>query len=362
MIRLSRTLAVLVAAGVFAHAGEAGARERSGRAIYDAACATCHGRDGRGIAAEAADYPLPRPDFTDCSFATREPDVDWLAVSHDGGPARGFSRLMPAYGDALTRGELERALHHVRSFCTDTSWPRGELNLPRALVTEKAFPEDEAVLTLAATDDGVTSRVVYERRIGAQRQVELVVPLALAEREEGDWTGGIGDVALAFKQVLSHSVTRGRILSAAAEVVLPTGSTERRIGGGSTMLEPFLTFGQILPAGGFLQAQVGGGLSVDRRAADELFWRAAAGREFTRGEFGRAWSPMLEILGSRDLESGAHTRWDLVPQLQVTLNRRQHIMANAGVRLPINERAGRSPQFLMYVLWDWFDGGLRDGW
>jgi ribosomal protein S2 len=48
--------------------------------------------------------------------------------------------------------------------------------------------------------------------------------------------------------------------------------------------------------------------------------------------------------------------------MQVTLNRRQHIMINVGVRIPVNERANRSTQVITYFLWDWFDGGLLDGW
>ena len=52
--------------------------------IYATACAACHGSDGRGATAAASAYPLVPADFTDCSFATREPDSDWLAVSHDG--------------------------------------------------------------------------------------------------------------------------------------------------------------------------------------------------------------------------------------------------------------------------------------
>jgi Cytochrome C oxidase, cbb3-type, subunit III len=44
------------------------------------------------------------------------------------------------------------------------------------------------------------------------------------------------------------------------------------------------------------------------------------------------------------------------------LSRRQHIMVNAGVRIPLTNRAERDTQFLPYLLWDWFDGGLFDGW
>jgi hypothetical protein len=71
---------------------------------------------------------------------------------------------------------------------------------------------------------------------------------------------------------------------------------------------------------------------------------------------------MVEILGARALRSAAQSHWDLLPQMQITLNTRQHIMFNAGVRIPVNERRGRSTQVLAYLLWDWFDGGFLEGW
>jgi hypothetical protein len=309
-----------------------------------------------------SDYPVPPPDFSDCSFATREPAADWVAIGHAGGPVRAFSRLMPAFADALSRGELELAVSHARSFCTEETWPRGELNFPRALVTTKAFPEDEAVLTVVADEAAVTNKFVYERRIGPQGQFELIVPLAFSERTTGDWTGGVGDLAFAYKRVVAHSLSKGSILSAAAELVVPTGSTERDIGGGTTVVEPFVAFGQRLPSRTFLQVQAGGSIPFDRDHADEAFWRTAFGRQFRQGEFGRLWAPMVEILGSRELTSGAATHWDALPQVHVTLSTRQHIRANVGARIPLNERDGRSTQFLGYFLWEWFGGGLLTGW
>ena len=71
---------------------------------------------------------------------------------------------------------------------------------------------------------------------------------------------------------------------------------------------------------------------------------------------------MVELLATRDLESGATLHWDVVPQVQATLNRRQHIMASAGVQLPLNDRRGRGTRVMFYLLWDWWDGGLFDGW
>jgi hypothetical protein len=354
---------VLVVVGTFGREVDTLAQTMgTGREAYEAACAACHGSDGRGTPTVASDYPVVPPDFSDCSFATREPAADWVAVGHAGGPMRAFSRLMPAFGEAISREELELAVSHARAFCTNDAWPRGELNLPRALVTTKAFPEDEAVLTVIADGDAVTNKFVYERRIGPRGQFELVVPLAFSERVPGDWTGGVGDLALAFKHVVAHSLRRGRIFSAAAEVVIPTGSTERGVGGGTSVAEPFVAFGQRLPARTFLQVQAGGSIPFNREHADEVFWRTAIGQQRRQGEFGRLWAPMVELLGAHELTSGAPTYWDVVPQVHVTLSTRQHIRASVGVRIPVNERAGRSTQFLGYFLWEWFGGGLLTGW
>ena len=350
------------AAGLQAQSGA----PRSGVELYKAACAACHATDGRGTTPTLLGFATPLPDFTDCSFSTVEPDADWLAVAHDGGPARGFNRRMPAFGDALSDAELRRVLDHIRGFCRSPAWPRGELNMPRPLLTEKAFPENEAVLTTAISASGrggVGNDLLYERRLGARTQYEILVPLIAQEDDTGQSNRGLGDVAFALKHVLTHSLGRGHILTAAGEIVLPTGKESRGLGSGVTVFEPFVAFGQLLPADGFVQAQAGLELPFDTdRAGREAFWRVAIGKTFTEGRFGRSWSPMVEWLASRDLEDEATVQWDVVPQMQVTLNRRQHIMINVGVRLPVNERAGRSTQVITYFLWDWFDGGLLDGW
>ncbi len=77
---------------------------------------------------------------------------------------------------------------------------------------------------------------------------------------------------------------------------------------------------------------------------------------------GRIWSPMVELLADRELATGEKTTWDIVPQFQVTINRRQHIRANAGIKIPVNDYGSRPIQVILYVLWDWFDGGFLDGW
>lgn len=51
-----------------------------------------------------------------------------------------------------------------------------------------------------------------------------------------------------------------------------------------------------------------------------------------------------------------------IPQLQVTLSRRQHVLLNVGVRIPLTHTGARPTRVATYLLWDWFDGGLLEGW
>jgi len=340
--------------------------QKSGPQLYKDACAACHGVSGQGQERSVVGFDLALPDFTDCSFATREQDADWLAVAHDGGPARGFSNVMPAFGEALSTDELGAILGHVRTFCADRAWPRGELNLPRTFFTEKAFPEDEAVVTSAFAATGtavIANEIVYEKRFGARNQIELKLPIEAAKDAAGAWAGGAGDIAFGFKRAMAHSLARGSIFAAAGEFIFPTGDEAAGLSKNTTVFETFASFGQMLPRDSFLQAQAGIELPFDTEKAErEAFWRVATGRTFTQGPFGRSWTPMVELLAARELVDGEPVLWDLVPQVQFSLNTRQHLLMSVGVRMPLNRRSGRSTQVLVYFLWDWFDGGLFSGW
>lgn len=342
----------------------------TGDALYRMACAACHGADGRGAPAGMVGFDVPLPDFTDCNFVTREADADWMTVVQEGGPARGFSEIMPEFGDALTEAQIQKILDHIKTFSRCSSWPRGELNLPRALFTVKAFPEDELVFSTAVRTAGldkVSNKLIYERRFGDRNQFEFVLPMGWSMQRtssgHSEWTSSLGDVALAYKRVLYHSLPAGCIISAAGEVVLPTGDEDEGFGNGTTIFEPYLAWGQLLPADFFLQCQ--GGVKVpwkDDRVQDEAFWRVLLGRTFALGRYGHSWSPMVEVLGEENLVKHDDTRWDVVPQLQVSLNRRQHVRLALGVRVPLNHRDDRKPAYMAYLMWDMFDGGLFEGW
>jgi mono/diheme cytochrome c family protein len=342
----------------------------SGKALYESSCASCHGATGRGAPASLVGFPDPLPDFTDDTFASREPEWDWVAVASEGGPSRGFSEMMPAFGGVRTVEELAAVVEYIKGFSTDTAWPRGELNLARPLVTGKAFPEDEAVLTSQINTKApgrIAQRLVYEQRFGPRNQWEIVVPFGWHEvpvSTSGDgtaWTSSMGDIAFSLKRAFFHD--RDSIVSVAGELFLPTGDDERGFGRGTALFEPYVAYGQILPGGFFLQSQLGLELTFDKdKAQNEALFRNALGWSTQSGLFGRTWSPMLEVLVGRDLVAGEDFIFDVVPQMQVTLNKRQHIMANVGVRVPLNKRDERDAQVLFYVLWDWFDGTLFEGW
>jgi len=175
---------------------------------------------------------------------------------------------------------------------------------------------------------------------------------------------GIGDLNLGFKHVVYHDLSRGAIVSLAAEVVLPTGDENDGFGKGTLIFEPSVAVGKILFNNGFLHLEALAEFPEDRNKANKEFQLLSAfGWTFTQPGFGRAWTPMLEVVGKwEDEDQGTERFLDIAPQLQVTLNTRQHVMLNVGVIIPVTNTAGRPTRLAVYLLWDWYDGGFLDGW
>ena len=350
------------------HAQSVDTTRMTGEQLYRAACAACHAPDGQGQPQSVLGFEPPDtfPDFTDCPATTPEPSFIWLAVVHGGGRIRGESHIMPAFGDILTEAEIERIVDHLHSLCTETGWPHADLNFPRAFFTEKAFPENETIFTVNAAPShphAVENRVDYEHRIGKRAQYEVGVPFNLQQRETGQWSRGLGDVNLAYRYTLYDSLSRGSIAAAGGEVTLPTGKEAEGLGGGVTIFEGFGMWDQALPSHGFVQFHAG----FERPANHDLeknsvYWRAAIGKTYAEHKWGRVWSPMVEVLGAKELGADGKTEWDLVPEMQVSLSVFQHVLLNVGVRVPVNERETRSKAAMVYLLWDWFDGGFFQFW
>jgi mono/diheme cytochrome c family protein len=364
------------AALVLGQTGNQGpSKTQAGEKIFKSACAACHGSDGRGTAKEIAGFERPRtfPDFTACDQTSPEPNVIWKDVVTHGGPTRGFSDIMPSFREALTSEQIDDVVAYLRGLCRNPHWPRGELNLPRALATEKAYPEDEVVISTGMNATGApggTTHIIHEQRFGIKNQIEVDVPINYQDLNH-TWYGGVGDTTLGVKRVMfsklqSESILRpsGSILSLFGGAILPTGNRARGFGTGTTTFETFAAFDQLFPTNTFIQTQFGADLPRHTDIAPQsIFFNTAIGQSFAANHgLGRLWSPMFEFLAARNLVDKAKTNWDVLPQMQVTISRRQHIRANLGVRVPVNNTSGRQIQIVFYLLWDWFDGRLNEGW
>lgn len=339
----------------------------SGKAIYAAACQSCHAPDGRGMPRSHVGFADVLPDFTDCSYASREAAQDWETIVRKGGAVRRFSRRMPAFGAALSDRQIARVVAYVQSLCTDRRWPRGELNLPRTMSVEKAFPEDEFVFTSSWAgrrgERVATSAFIFEKRIGARTQWELAVPVIERQRAVEDGAGWttphLGDVEVALKRDVFHAASS--IMSLGAELLVPSGDRTGGFGGGTWVIEPYLLAGAAFPANSFFQMQSGLEFPTRLARADrEWYARGAVGTTWAIA--GRTLTPMVEGSVARALDGGERASYDWTPQMQVSLSRRRHILGSVGVRMPITERASRPRELVAYFLWDWFDGPLLGAW
>ncbi len=368
-ITVSLITGVLLAAGILGAQQTSTLKLDTGKEIFHAACVSCHGPDGAGQADTTVGFEKPKtfPDFTDCRGSTPEMNSQWYSVIQEGGAARGFSRIMPAFGDALTHDQINKVIGYLRSFCDDKKWPQGDLNLPRPLFTQKAFPENEIVSTTSINTTGtsaVTNTLTIEKRLGALTNLEVMIPNTYQKANSGTWFGGIGDISVELKQTLFASMRTGSIFALAGEVKAPTGNAAHELGNGRTFVEAFGAYNQILPKNMFALVDTGIESPVHRGPLPaEMFLRTALGKSlYQQHGTGRMWTPMLEFVGVRELRPGARQEWDVVPEMQVTLSRRQHIRANVGVDIPFANTAGRSTALVFYLLWDWFDGSWREGW
>lgn len=341
----------------------------NGKVLYENGCIPCHGADGKGADPSLTVFLRPQtfPDLTACDQTTPEPDSNWKAVIVHGGPYRAFSQIMPAFDKSLTDAQINDLIAYLRSFCVShPEYPRGELNLPRAIVTEKAFPENEIVISSAANATGAptwTTDVIREYTWAGRNQLEVDVPINYVD-ENHNYDVGVGDITAGVKREFFSSLRTGSILSAQAGLLLPTGDPNRGFGAGTTTFEPFLAFDQLFRSNTFIQTQLGGDVPFSTTYTPRsIFARVAVGQALPVDHgLGRLFAPQCEFLSSRDFSDGATTDWDILPQMQVTISRRQHIRGAVGYRQPLNDTAGRNAEVTFYLLWDVADGKLWKGW
>ncbi|HJS57417.1 MAG TPA: cytochrome c [Vicinamibacteria bacterium] len=335
-------------------------RVAEGQKIYAASCVQCHGQDGRGNPEWES---LVRPiDLTDCG-TTAEPAELWEAVVRRGGAAHGLSSVMPAFGEAYSADEIGAVVAYLRTFCeTADRYPPGDLNFRRPLATGKAFPEAELVLRVSHRPDSEAREteleVIYENRLGSRFQYELELPLRLSSTDSAGEATGVGDLVVAGKQVIGFSLRRREILSAGLELTLPTGSESKQLSSGTFVATPYLAYGR-----GFgrtlVQARSGVSAAADTDAVPSSL-RYAFAISQALGPARTSFTPAIEWTGELELESGRN-RHALWLEVSKPLNRLGHVIAAAGVRVPIRPRA-ESLRLEAYLLWDFGDGPVWVGW
>src|SRR5260370_24633989 len=74
----------------------------SGAALFQAWCKSCHGADGRGVAAASTRLEVPAADLRDCKGSSAEPEARWRGVVTQGGGALGLPLYKPEFGEAAT--------------------------------------------------------------------------------------------------------------------------------------------------------------------------------------------------------------------------------------------------------------------
>lgn len=342
---------------------------KAGEVIFKTGCIACHGDKGNGAPESMTVFErrYTFPEMSRCDQTTPEPNSAYKTVILHGGPERAFSPIMPAFGQLLTDQQVDDVVAYIRTLCDNKHhFPRGELNLPRALITEKAFPENEVVVSTAMAAKGApnfTSDIIREQTFGGKNQIETDVPVNYADRDH-NWTAGVGDISIGLKRELFSSLQKGSIFSVQGGVIVPSGDEKRGFGKGTTTFEPFAAYDQLFKQNTWLQFQVGADLPVNTdKSPRSLYWRTALGQSLARDHaLGRLFSPMVEFVAARDFAPDARVDYDVVPQMQVTISKRQHVRGDIGVRKPFTDTAGRDTQVVFYVLWDWADGKLWDGW
>ena len=155
--------------------------------------------------------------------------------------------------------------------------------MPRALVTEKAYPEDEVVISTGLNAQGApggTTHIIHEQRFGMKNQIEVDVPINFQDLNH-TWYGGVGDTTLGVKRVMYSSLRSGSILSLFGGAILPTGNKSRGFGTGTTTFETFAAYDQLFKTNTFIQTQFGADLPRHTDIAPQsIFFNTAVGQSF----------------------------------------------------------------------------------
>ena len=309
----------------------------SGDSLYSAWCARCHGADARGTPLASVRTDVPPADLASCAVSTAETEDQWVGVVARGGAAFGLSLDMPSYGEAATPDQIRMVVRYVRSLCRERGWPPGELNFPRAFLVEKAYPENELVVTA----EGHGQELIYERRAGRRMQFELAVSTVFDSLDRP-----FDHATTAIKYNIWHSLERRALASVGLEASPPLGRSDR------WELEPFISGGFQRPDFVVQGEALAGWEETEGVAAGSL--RLGLGRDMDR------FVPMIEA--GWDWVRGGPGTLTLHPQTWIRLSKLGHVAGSIGAGVPVNGPDRGHVTLHAFLLWDFGDAPLLKGW
>lgn len=333
-----------------------------GGTIYSTHCVSCHGSNGQ----PDVESPLVKSlgivpaNLADTLFNSREPVSAWKTVVTHGGPALGFSVMMPAFSGTLSEADIDAVLAYIKTEIGGAhDYPDGDLNLYLPLRTKKAFPEDEWVWKLRYSgldgDDAWKNTLEYEFRIGKRAQGVL----ELTHEADGD-TSRLGQLEPGFKYVFKHDRRAGFIMTGAAQFAVPLNNDAH------WEFLPYVAVGKILNDDFTFQGSAR--LKLDLEDSNESSSELAGVVHWTHTTWPRNVFPALEIVAEIPFERGSGpgrkdaVQYSILPQARIGLNKRGNIALNVGAELPLNDTGRYDWRSYVYFIWDFADGGLFDGW
>lgn len=116
----SKAIGALLAALMLPAVSAAPAQEATpgmeeGARIYLERCAACHGESGRGDGPMAKMYPVPPTNFADAALMQTRTDEGMREIISKGGGPLGRAPFMPGFGIALSEGEIDLVIGHLRN-------------------------------------------------------------------------------------------------------------------------------------------------------------------------------------------------------------------------------------------------------
>lgn len=95
-------------------------------ALYARQCAACHGERGDGNGPNAKRLPVPPARHADAVAMSAMTDHRLFDAISVGGYPMGRSPMMPAFGQSLTRDEIQALVRHIRQLCrcSGPAWGR----------------------------------------------------------------------------------------------------------------------------------------------------------------------------------------------------------------------------------------------